>query len=196
MGALVGAILLLTFVALLYTALSRRRRVQQHARALAEGGCGSAGSSERDKDSANEKSCHKIPVRAAHFAYVHTASVLCWHGSRCDTVIDGAPEEGRAQATCELCAPTAHCHDFVHLVARVPAGHILSTALYAKQFKSPNQACTPHMPPNYIVWGRHNQRRELSRQPGLRGSPPATPPLPFLYDCTTLLFIHSRDAVQ
>ena len=79
-GALLGAILLLLVVALLYTALSRRRRVQQNARVLAEGGCGSVGSSERDKDSANEKSCHKIPVRAPRFSYVHTAkrALLAW----------------------------------------------------------------------------------------------------------------------
>ena len=133
MGALLGAILLLMFIALLYTAYSRRRRVQQHARAPAEGGCGSVDSSERDKDSANEKPCHKIPVRAAHFVYVRIASVLCWHGSRCGTVIDGAPEERKVQATRllvsrKLCAQEVHYHDFVHFVARVAAGHMLSAA--------------------------------------------------------------------
>ena len=185
MGALLGAVLLLTFVALLYTAQSRRRRVQQNARAAAEGGCGSAGSSERDKDSANEKSCHKIPVRAAHFAYVHTASVLCWHGSRCGTVIGGAPEEGKAQATRllvsrKLCAQKKHCHVFVHFVARVTAGHICPQHTAAKQVKLPSQPRTLDMPPSYIFWGRCNRRRELGRQPGLRGLPPATPRLPFL----------------
>lgn len=95
-GAGLGAILLLPFVAMLYTALSRRRRVRQNARAPAEGGCGSVGLSEHDKDSANEKSGQKIPVRAARLSYVHTAKrARRWHGICGGMVIAGvAPEEG------------------------------------------------------------------------------------------------------
>ena len=70
----------LTFAALLCTALLRRRRARQHARAPAEEGCSGANASEHDKDSANKKSRYKDPVRAARVSDVQYAehTLLTW----------------------------------------------------------------------------------------------------------------------
>ena len=93
--------LLLTSVVLLCTALARRRRARQHARAPADEGCSGVGASERDKDSANEKSRYKISVRAARCS-VSTCEACSAGMQVLGVVMDGAPEGGELQACCLL----------------------------------------------------------------------------------------------
>lgn len=88
-------------MALLCPALVRRGHARQHARAAAEEGCSGVGASERDKDSANEKSRYKVSVRAARFTL--STCEACSAGMQVlGVVMNGVPEGGESQACCLL----------------------------------------------------------------------------------------------